>query len=227
MNRQKASQPPASQPTPASGGFTMIELLMVMMVITVLLTIGVPTIMRFRVQAKINACRVTVNIVDKAIAMYHGQHNKYPGKDSLAEDLIGLKYDGDDGEEVDDFQPGVGYRLQARGPVYGPWNGVDKLAHGASRFSDAFGQAIVYSLFNADSGYEDNDFDSENAEDGVNINNINDYAKNENQGYFRRDYILMSPSANGKWGKLRGLTDSEKENGAVPTDDVTNFTREQ
>jgi type II secretory pathway pseudopilin PulG len=203
----------------------MIELLVVMLVITVLLTIGVPVIMQYRTQAKINACQVTVNIIDTAIGMYHGQHNKYPGKNTLPSDLIGLAYDGD-GEEIEDFQPGVGYRLQRRGPIYWPWNGVDKLKHGGS-FSDAFGQSIAYSVFidgsGADSGYVDVDFDNENSEDDVEIDNIDDYAKNKDGGYYRRDYILMSPSANGKWGLIRGPDNSNSN--IEPTDDVTNFTR--
>jgi prepilin-type N-terminal cleavage/methylation domain-containing protein len=224
MNRQNKTESTPFQSQPEPSAFTMIELLVVMLVISILLTIGVPAIMQYRTQAKINACQVTVNIIDTAIGMYHGQHNKYPGKNTLPSDLIGLAYN-DDGEEIEDFQPGVGYRLQRRGPIYGPWNGVDKLKHGGS-FSDTFGQSIVYRLFNADSGYVDDDpdnedFDSEKSEDGVNINDINDYARNKDDGYYRRDYILMSPSADGKWGLIRGTDDSNIE----PTDDVTNFTR--
>jgi prepilin-type N-terminal cleavage/methylation domain-containing protein len=227
MNRQKKSESTPFQSQPQPSAFTMIELLVVMLVITILLTIGVPAIMQYRTQGKINACQVTVNIIDTAIGMYHGQHNKYPGENSITSDLIGLRYDDDDGLEVDDFQPGVGYRLQRRGPIYGPWNGVDKLKHGGGTFYDAFGQSIWYSVLNAEpdddnSTYEDDDdFDNENSEDGVNINNINDYATNKDDGLYRRDYILMSPSADGKWGLIRGTDDSNIE----PTDDVTNFTR--
>ena len=160
MNNQRQTASP-SFPSPRAGsGFTMIEMLVVMFVIAMLLTIGVPAALRFKTLSKINACRVTVNIIDKAVDMYHKQHKRYPDMAEMAARLIGQSFTIDANAvaaEVNDGHPGPGYRLQPRGPIYGPWNGVDKLARsgdyeeGSSsarvHFIDAFGAPIWYCPF--------------------------------------------------------------------------------
>ena len=230
MNNQRKTASASFQPPRAGSGFTLIELLVVMFVIAMLLTIGVPAALKFRTQSKIQACRVTVNIVDKAVDMYQKQHKRYPEMGEMAARLIGQSFTSG-GVEVDDYHPGPGYRLQKRGTVYGPWNGVDKLRRtgdyeeGASsarvHFIDAFGAPIWYCPFK-DSTYTDSEFDRTDSEDGANIASIADYAKDASGRFYRRDYIVMSQSADGKWGLLRGTSTSSN---TVPTDDVTNFTK--
>jgi len=228
--------------SPAHGGFTMVEMLVVMFVITMLLTIGVPAIIKIRTQSKINACQTTVNIIHEAVKMYHGQHKRYPAKESMPAELYGQRFGSvEDGpnagqtSEVNDYCPGYGYRLQPRGPIYGPWNGVDKLKRsgeydGNARvfFLDAFGRTIWYCPFKVsqepgEQEYHDPDFDTASVEPGYSLSNIADYAKNESGRFYRRDYILMSQSADGRWGKPRGPDPTDDAN-APPTDDVTNFT---
>ena len=230
--------PEASQ----SGGFTLIELLVVMFVITMLLTIGVPAIIKIHTQSKINSCQVTINIIDKAIEMYHGEHNRYPSVKGMPAELYGQAFSADpniDGgalKEVEDYQPGPGYRLQPRGRIFEPWNGVDKLKRSGDYdsnnrvfFQDAFNRTIWYCLFTAEpeagkKPYDDSEFDRAASEPGISLIDIDDYAKNKENKYYRRDYILMSQSADGKWGKIRG-PDSGDDQGALPTDDVTNFSK--
>jgi prepilin-type N-terminal cleavage/methylation domain-containing protein len=231
MSNQQTSESKSHQPPRAGKGFTMVELLVVMLVITMLLTIGVPAVIKFRVQTKIKACQITVNIIDKAVSMYHSEHKRYPSIGSMPAELIGLSYEklqgASDVTEVDDKNPGTGYRLQDRGTVYGPWNGVDKLKKtgeydGSTRayFLDAFNRSIWYCPFK-DSTFTDADFTREDSEDGINIPDIAAYAKNEKGQFYRQDYIIMSPSADGKWGLF---SDGERPNPkAPPTDDVTNF----
>jgi type II secretory pathway pseudopilin PulG len=234
----------------------MIELLVVMFIIAMLLVIGVPAALRFRTLAKINSCRVTVNIIDKAVSMYHTQHKRYPDVLEMTARLIGVSYRFDAQQdkpvEVDDGHPGPGYRLQPRGRVYGPWNGVDKLirtgeydedsgasAPGAGQtsarihFIDSFGNPIWYCPFKRPTEtsaptYTDSEFDKDDSEPGVGITSIADYAKDALGRFYRRDYILMSQSANSKWGLIRGTNSSSGSSSAniLPTDDVTNFTKD-
>jgi len=218
----------------------MVELLVVMFVITMLLGIGVPAVIHYRTQSKINSCRVTINAVDKAISMYHDLHKEYPDLKVMPSQLIGLSYEKNAQgvlDEYDDGKRGVGYRLQARGTVYGPWNGVDRFRRtgdwhrGGSdnrvHFKDAFDQPIWYCPFDPDAAtdalrYKDADFTNDDTEgDDIVLQNIADYAKDRTGKFYRRDYILMSQSANGQWGKF-----SYTGTRTPPTDDVTNFIRE-
>ena len=252
MNDQKQTTSPSSQPPRAGSGFTMIELLVVMFVIAMLLVIGIPAALRFQNQAKLNACRVTVNIIDKALDMYHKQHKSYPSMLEMASKLIGQSFElkpppGDPtaepiATEVPDGHPGPGYRLEPRGTVYGPWNGVDKLARSGDydvgieadriHFLDAFGNRIWYCPFGnpLPETYTDTGefaFKKTDSEDGVTITSIADYATDEFGKFYRRDYIIMSPGANGKWGLIRGSDAESGSAGAtVPTDDVTNFKKD-
>lgn len=245
--RTTVSQPPAVRPM--RGGFTMVELLVVMFVISMLLAVGVPAALRMRTQAKINACRVTLNTVDTAVDMYRKHYKRTPEADELVGRLIGQWFkDGEEdvvkivnGKPEDagdgaDYHPGPGFQPQWRGAIHGPWNGVDELSRtgdwepGADNarlhFIDAFGSPIWYCPFEG-STYTDNEFERTDSEVGVTIASIADYARDSNQKFYRRDYILMSQSANGKWGLIRGVKgDTSSSSNIEPTDDVTNFVQE-
>jgi prepilin-type N-terminal cleavage/methylation domain-containing protein len=218
-----------------SSGFTWIELLVVMFVMGLLLTIG--WVRRWR-PPRGTATQVTINIIDKAVDMYQKEHKRYPEMKEMAARLIGQSFITENGvaKEVDDGHPGPGYRLEPRGTVYGPWNGVDRLARSGDyvegpdsariHFLDAFGNPIWYCPFKKPSPaseptYTDSEFDKDDSEDGHHITSIADYATDASGKFYRRDYIIMSQSANGKWGLIRGAGGS-----AVPTDDVTNFTKD-
>jgi hypothetical protein len=205
-----------------------------MCVVVLILSVFVPANCRSgsRPDRGNHVTRMTVNIIDKAISMYHAEHKVYPDKKSMPSQLIGLMYE-TDGTEVDDGEPGPGYRLRARGTIYGPWNGVDKLKRtgdfdGNNRvfFLDPFNRPIWYCPFtgsadsanSANAGYADAEFTNEDSEDGINISDIAEYAKDASGKFYRRDYILMSPGADGKWG-LFSNTDKDLS----PTDDITNF----
>ncbi|MCP4374560.1 MAG: type II secretion system protein [bacterium] len=211
MNYQKKHALAPARKQQAGRGFTMIELLVVMLVITMLLVIAVPAIMTFRNQSKINATQAIINMVDGAVGMYYSHHKTYPNTGELAIKLIGL--------EDDDFHPGPGYRIQERGEVYGPWNGVDEIKHGDKNFIDIFGNTIWYCKFN--NNYSDSTFEYTKTEDNVTLAGIRDYATDASGKFYRRDYILMSPSADSKWGLPR----NDGSSGNPLTDDVTNFFR--
>jgi hypothetical protein len=98
-------------------------------------------------------------------------------------------------------------------------------------FLDAFGSRIWYCPFNGTT-YADIKFEATNSEMNVTIANIADYAKDKPPSvstgkFYRRDYIVMSQSADSQWGLIRGATPpaggSQSAADVIPTDDVTNF----
>ena len=213
-----------------SSGFTLQELLVVVIFVAVfiLLVIGPGACPRdLRQRQKTQATKATINTISKAVEMYHIAHKVYPTIDAMPAELYGQMYE--NGKEVDDYEPGPGYRLKPGGTVYGPWNEVDQIKRSGDYekgttsarvyFMDAFNQSIWYCPFDeATNTYTDPTFPKNESEDGVTIGNIADYAKNQSGKFYRRDYIIMSQSANGKWG----LFSNDKKD-VPPTDDVTNF----
>lgn len=230
MKTRKHTATPSSPTRPSdNGGFTLIEMLVVMLVIALLLAIGIPIVIEIRTQAKIQTCQARVNQISVAVEGYHGVHKNYPDVNEMAFKLIGQSFTEDASgvrTEVPDNHPGPGYRIKPRGKLYPPWNGVDELKTTGDHvvdatntnlvyFLDAFGRPIWYCPLK-NGVYTDIDFATSDTEDGSTIT-IDNYAKNSDGRYFRTDFIVMSQSANGKWGRFSDL------NPAEPTDDVTNF----
>jgi len=170
-----------------------VVIVIVCLVLLGLATIVIPSIVTIRTSTGPHHSRWTIDSLDKAIEMYHGQHYRYPGKD-LFKDLTGA---GDD-----DGEPGYGYRLEPGGRVYGPWNDTDKLAKRGDPpcFVDNFGNEIEYHLF-------------EDMPEDVKDYNTKSSTPGEPPVYYRRDYILRSRGPNGKWDPPR----------TPLSDDVTNM----
>jgi general secretion pathway protein G len=221
-----------------TSGFTLADLLVLLFVIGLIITMGFSCIPQNANRSRINSTRVTVNVIDKAIEMYHGEHHRYPSVKGMPAELYGQAFTSEQQggaiKEVEDYQPGPGYRLEPRGRIYEPWNGVDRLKRSGDHvngsrvfFQDAFNRSIWYCPFNAEptapeKAYHDAEFDSAATESGVSLIDIADYAKDTEGKYYRRDFILMSQSADGSWGKVRG-PDAGDDQDAEPTDDITNF----
>jgi hypothetical protein len=170
-----------------------VVIIIVCLVLFGLATFVVPAIIKVRTRSGPHHSRFTIHILDKAIEMYHGAHNRYPGKD-LFKDLTGA---GDD-----DGQPGYGYRLEPSGRVYDPWNGTDQLAKRGDppHFVDSFGNEIEYHRF-------------EDMPDDVKDYNTHSRSTGKPPVYYRRDYILRSRGPNGKWDPP----------GSPDSDDITNM----
>jgi type II secretory pathway pseudopilin PulG len=172
-------------------------MMVVIFVIGLLLTFGVPGVMRMQTNARARATQATVHIIDKAVRMYHGKHgDEYPEDNStLVQCLTGYR--------DNDRKEGYGYRLETRGVVYGPWNGTEKIptrTRGSNppHFVDSFGYEIDYRTF--DTGIE--------------------YFKTGKAGgpeYFRRDYWVRSPGPDGVF------SDNLQGDELTTTDDITNY----
>jgi len=187
----------------------MVEMLAVMFIIAMLLAIGTPAALRYRVQARARATQTIINTLNGAIREFYREHHEYPAAGNLGECLTGHRPAGNNlfgyTNVSGDGKDGYGYRMQRRGRVYGPWNGAEKLTRSGENFTDSYGTEIQYYPFKPDTG----------AYDGA----VNSYAKNADGRYYRRDYVLRSRGEDGEFANNAA--------GAVATsDDITNFFEE-
>ena len=67
-------------------GFTLMELMIVIVIIGVLAAIGVPAYKNYVTEAKKSACNANRNTIATALGMYYAEHGEYTDKfDDLAE----------------------------------------------------------------------------------------------------------------------------------------------
>lgn len=70
-------------------GFTLVELMVVVMIIGILVAIAVPTYARHREEAEKRACQANLRILEGAIAQYRAVNGSYPAElDDLVPDFI-------------------------------------------------------------------------------------------------------------------------------------------
>jgi prepilin-type N-terminal cleavage/methylation domain-containing protein len=219
-------------------GFTLVELMVVVVIIGILVTIMVPTINRVRLNIKTSATQTTINALDQACQMYYKDLGEYPpsehagslyGGQRLVEALTGYQIGGTFNSIGDaltggggDGQDGPGFRMFKGGQIYGPYNGAEnmatvRLAAGAHPyFADSFGdrdaalRRILYYRFDQDAGRFNNDADTS----VIHPTDADAYAKNGGGTYYRRDFILINAGPDGVFTPPRDGRSS---------DDVTNF----
>ncbi|HUY11525.1 MAG TPA: prepilin-type N-terminal cleavage/methylation domain-containing protein, partial [Candidatus Dormibacteraeota bacterium] len=63
-------------------GFTLIEMMIVVAIITILVTLLVPNFMRARAQAQTAACESNMKEIATALEMYYADNLSYPGSGS-------------------------------------------------------------------------------------------------------------------------------------------------
>jgi len=232
--RQEATAPCL---TPRQG-FTLMELMLVVIIIALLMTIAVPGISQIANNAKRSASLAMLHLLGDACAAYADDFDQKlpPSKDStyggwqgaqlLPLFLTGYAGDANDdghagqnGLDKDDGLDDYGFRLQKGGLKYGPYCGAEELkakqfAPGPrSAFVDAFDNPILYYCFR---GGQYNHSDN-NSGDLVGPLSNQNYAKDASGHYFRTDFILLSA---GPDGLFTSVTESPV------TDDITNFLRE-
>ena len=131
MEAQMTSHPlAASFPSRrlARGGFTLVELLVVLLVLAVLGSVVVVGVIRARDGAAVSRTRGDLQAIASALEQYKADFNKYPpvalnvrGAHVLARALIGP------GPASDDGQDGPGFRTVTRGRIYKPYLSADSL----------------------------------------------------------------------------------------------------
>lgn len=157
----------------AGGGFTIVELMLVIFIIMLLIGIGVPAIDGVRRNYRRTLSLATLNMLEKACEHYRldfktwatAEHPwlSYPpgGTTSLVWALIGYADDmGNDATpdsdgytlENDDGYKGFGFRLAGRGRRYGPYGGAEQADTDGDpvAFVDAFQNPVFYYRFEYD-----------------------------------------------------------------------------
>jgi len=213
---------------PRRRGFTLVELLTVISIIILLLAMLAPAYGKIQRQIKTQASQAVIGQLDLACRQYRGDFGDFPpsqaagytmqGSQLMALFLTGYGPDtGSDGTpsgllNVDDGVDGPGFRVEARGKIYGPYGDVDKLraqvkyydpGNGLSVtcprfFVDAFNNPILYYRFNPSSGYSA----ANNASGpGFGPATVDSYARGYVPGgsYLRKDFLLISCGADVQW----------------------------
>ncbi len=149
----------------AIGGFTIIEMMAVLLIMLLLLAVLTPTVQKVYRMVLRSTSLSTVRLIDGACKQYYEQMDEYPpsthagysgwdGKELLVLFLTG--YGPDENSDstpgtnlsTDDGCTGFGFRLEKRGLVCGPYNGAEKVKTKSGTngpvFIDSFDEEIYY-----------------------------------------------------------------------------------
>ena len=220
-----ALRPPGIRPRNGhfAFGFTMVELLVVIMLIALLVAIMVPTIRRVKQNIQYSITQTTINTLESACQMYSKEKElgEYPpsqpvtdfygrgpayGGQRLVEALTGYIVQGTfrptgelDPSGDGDGCEGFGFRMYQHGTKFGPYNGAEKAPTTIDTppyFADSLGGKILYYRFDQRGSDTSPRY---YADADPNINGPADadtYAKNSSGVYYRRDFILISAGFN-------------------------------
>lgn len=207
-------------------GFTLVELLTVVSIISLLLLIGTPSALVIQKRVAIGISQVTLGTIETALKNYRSDFDEYPpssmdGGGTICRLLTGYTEDRNNdqtpgvgaGFNSDDGHKGFGFRLVTRGRIFGPYSGTEKLpiASGTPpRFADAFRQPVLYYLYRSYSASYGTYNDRDNTEGPA---GINDYATSASASLYRKDFLLITCGPDREWTKPRNRGG----------DDITNF----
>jgi len=223
-------------------GFTLLEMLTVVIIVGLLLAIGTPSVLRMQLIAMRRTSHVRINTLETGCNAYKNDFNMYPpsgsvsgngattsqGQFNLVRCLVGYQDASGDGYN------GLGFKTSAKGRVYGPYAGCEDVKYTQSGsavvFLDAFDYPILYycgmKFVNGNyvfGGYQSGD----NSNGPSNINGNYVTIKNANNAlvYARKDFILCSKGPDGKWPNEAKIPDDYESAQAAldQRDDITNF----
>jgi prepilin-type N-terminal cleavage/methylation domain-containing protein len=195
-------------------GFTLIEMLMVIMIIVLLVGMLLPTVARIRVEMMISRSRADIAIIATGCQLYYDDYERqFPPSDWGTGDAGGKR---------------LVHHLVGDGKSYGcdSLKMVEDRLDQDDSFGDQFGHPILYYRFDKEAGIYDPDDNPSGPIDAENT-----YAKFYDGAlrHYRTDFLLMSagPDAVFRDPKLGEDQDGDPENSAddIITDDITNFLR--
>lgn len=227
---------------PRRPGFTLLEMLTVVIIVGLLLAIGTPSVLRMQLIAMRRTSLVRIRTLETGCEAYKKDFGMFPpsgsasngigktacpqGQHNLARCLVGYR--------DDDGKAGLGFRI-GKSKVYGPYAGCEDVKYTPAGsevvFLDAFDYPILYYCgmeFNANGDYvfvSFKDGDNSNGPDSINTSYVQVKNAENVTVKARKDFILCSKGPDGKWPhEAKVPEDFESTQAALDQrDDITNF----
>jgi len=216
----------------AARAFTLVELMVVVLIIMLMLTIMVPTLSMARLSFRVNKSQYIINLIEGACHQYQADVGEYPpGLAELVQALTGYQ------DASKDLKDGFGWRKAARGKVYGPYNGTEKLelftrSVGTVRFTfkDAFDNPILYYRCTVSPPAEPGGPPTFSYKRVVLADRgpdpLEDYLKGPEGKFFRTDFVLITPGPDSNWSEGEIHWQPYYTDGHwTRSDDIANFGR--
>ncbi len=216
----------------AARAFTLVELMVVVLIIMLMLTIMVPTLSMARLSFRVNKSQYIINLIEGACHQYQADVGEYPpGLAELVQALTGYL------DASKDLKDGFGWRKAARGKVYGPYNGTEKLelltrSVGTARFTfkDAFDNPILYYRCTVSPPAEPGGPPTFSYKRVVLADRgpdpLEDYLKGPEGKFFRTDFVLITPGPDSNWSEGEIHWQPYYTDGHwTRSDDIANFGR--
>ena len=207
-NTTIAAQRPASArrrsgglPGRGQGGFTLIELTVVILIILLLVGILLPAVARIRIQARVNASLSDIAILEQGIELWRDDYDEYPPSGTGTGNNGGQR---------------LVYHLAGGTKTYGCEYVPTVNQGGRQSFADRFTHPYLYYRFERAEAKYVNDHNPIDPDNRTGVADANEYAKMADGRYYRSDFILMSHGPDGQFA------DPEDH---PETDDITNLSQ--
>ncbi len=230
-NRQPAHRSARARRGGRRPGFTLVELLTIIIILGLLVALVSPAIQEANKQFKITQTRTIIEQLKMGVNSYRDDLGDLPPSDGsylapggtkklsnaggaagLVQCMIGYL------DKDDDGMSGVGFRTVRAGKFHGPYVSQNlKYAGEPPIFQDAFGNDILYYRWYS-TGQGSGSYRTSDNSDGPTdlMTYVRDpHTKDQDHPYYREDYLILSPGPDRKWAKP--TTDTEK------VDDIANF----
>lgn len=228
---QDAQRPP---------GFTLVELLVVIMIIMVLVAMMMPTFNRVRLSMRTSASVGTMRTIEAGCELFKQDFGAYPpsgfiqpggsaGTLGMPMDIANSTLSGITGgawlvqclvgTTIDDGQPGYGFKSGPR-TVNGPYGVAKDLPVAAGFFVDSFERPFLYYRFDKRDTNAPFQYYAEDNPPAL-PTGVNAYASytppSGPDQYYRKDYLLITSGADGEYRA------PQNDGPQIKSDDITNM----